>query len=156
MTKEFSYKDFFIKYGLLMAIVTVLVGILVYFSIISNSFWSKNLGNSLQNVLNDNSEKNEWVVNENISVNNPFAYNSSCYRVTNVLEKKDYTAIIIRINSFYGPLSAVFILDEEKNVSFVGYASLDGRIKEKINKANDNRIRYWKNIIPQILQNIEG
>ena len=71
MEKEFSYKNFFIKYGLLMAIVSVTVGILVYFSIISNNSWTKNLGLSLQKVLNDNSsEQNEWVLNENIYINN--------------------------------------------------------------------------------------
>ena len=71
MSKEFSYKDFFIKYGLLMAIVSVTVGILVYFSIISNNSWTKNLGTSLQKVLNDNSsEQNEWILNENIYINN--------------------------------------------------------------------------------------
>jgi hypothetical protein len=156
MSKGFSYKDFFIKYGLLMAIVSVTVGILVYFSIISNNSWTKNLGTSLQKVLNDNSsEQNEWVLNENIYINNPFAYNASCYSVTNVSEKKDYIAIIVRINSFYGPLPAVFIMDEENNVDFIGYSSLNGRIKEKINKANDNRIRYWKNKIPQVLKDIE-
>ena len=46
-------------------------------------------------------------------------------------------------------------MDENNQVTFVGYASLDGRIKEIINKTNDNRIHYWKNKIPQILQNIE-
>jgi hypothetical protein len=156
MEKEFSYKNFFIKYGLLMSIVSVSVGILVYFSIISNNSWTKNLGPSLQKVLNDGATvENEWILNENISINNPLAYNASCYSVTNISEKKDYVAIIIRINSFYGPLPAVFIMNEENEVTFVGYSSLNGRIKEKINKTNDNRIRYWKNKIPQILKDIE-
>ena len=38
-----------------MSIVSVSVGILVYFSIISNNSWTKNLGISLQKVLNDKS-----------------------------------------------------------------------------------------------------
>ena len=46
-------------------------------------------------------------------------------------------------------------MNEENEVTFVGYSSLNGRIKEKINKTNDNRIRYWKNKIPQILKDIE-
>ena len=52
-------------------------------------------------------------------------------------------------------MPAVFIMDEENNVDFIGYSSLNGRIKEKINKANDNRVRYWKNKIPQVLKDIE-
>ena len=43
----------------------------------------------------------------------------------------------------------------KNNVDFIGYSSLNGRIKEKINKANDNRVRYWKNKIPQVLKDIE-
>ena len=155
MERDISSKDFFIKYGLFMALVVVVTGILVYFSIISNNAWTKNLGTILQKVLNENCEQNEWVIKENIAIENPFTYNASCYKVENIQKEQDCIAIIIRINSFWGPFPAVFLMDENNQVTFVGYASLDGRIKEIINKTNDNRIHYWKNKIPQILQNIE-
>jgi hypothetical protein len=155
MERDISSKDFFIKYGLFMTIILFVIGILIYFSIISNISWKKNLGISLQKVLNENYGQNEWIVKENIDIKNPFIYNACCYISENIQTEQECIAIIIRINSFFGPLPAVFLIDENNQVSFVGYAALDGRIKEIIYKTNDNRILYWKKKIPQILQNIE-
>ena len=64
-----------------------------------------------------------------------------------------YKAIILRIQTLYGPLPAVFIMDKEKNVQFVGFSSVHGIVAEQlINNSNSKRINYWKKKIPDILQ----
>ena len=60
--------------------------------------------------------------------------------------------MILRIQTLYGPLPGVFLIDAEENVEFVGFVSLHGRIAEQI-KHNDKttRIQFWKEKIPYIL-----
>ena len=60
--------------------------------------------------------------------------------------------MILRTQTLYGPLPGVFLIDSEENVEFVGFASLHGRIAEQIkNNAKSERIHFWKEKIPYIL-----
>ena len=60
---------------------------------------------------------------------------------------------MIRIQSFYGPLPAVFTVDKNNNVELVGFASMHGRIFNQTNTRNINkRLEYWKTKIPEIIK----
>lgn len=151
MKNDNSYKTFFINYGLLVAIVIVMFGLLIYPIKVAQKSWQKNLKANVEFVL-DEKEPNSWTVGNYIKINNPFALSAACYEVRNRKSGDTYKAIIIRIQTFYGPLPAVFTLDKDNNVEFIGYSSLHGKIAEQLlsNKTN-RRISYWKSRIPSIV-----
>jgi len=153
MKNDNSYKTFFINYGILVAILVVIFGILIYPIFVAKKAWQKNLKANVEFIL-DEKEPNSWTVGNSVKINNPFALNAACYEVRNRKSGDTYKAIIIRIQTYYGPLPAVFTLDKENNVTFVGYSSLHGRISEQLlsNKTN-KRINYWKSRIPTIIHN---
>lgn len=152
MTNDHTYKTFFINYGIYIGILVILFGILIYPIKVAQKSWQKNLKSNVEFVL-DESEPNSWTVGNSIKIKNPFSMTAACYEARNRKSGDTYKCIIIRVQTFYGPIPAVFTIDKENNVEFVGYSSLHGRISEQIisNKTN-KRINYWKNKIPSIIQ----
>lgn len=154
MLQNFSYKDFFKKYGFFVAIIVVVFGILIYTTKLSHKFWQSSLKTGIENVLEE-AYPYEWVVGNSVPLENNLAANAACCEVRNRTSGRVYYAIMIRIGTFYGPLPAVFLYDNNESnpkVSFVGYSSLHGRIAEiEKSKSVDKRIDYWQKKIPEII-----
>lgn len=152
MKNDKTYKTFFINYGILVAILVVLFGILLYPTKVAQKSWQKNLKQNVEFVL-DEYEPNSWTVSSPIKINNPFTLNAACYEARNRKNGETYRVLIIRIQSFYGPLPAVFTINKNEEIEFIGYSSLHGRISNQLNSNKANkRINYWKKKIPSILQ----
>lgn len=152
MTNDHTYKVFFINYGIYVAILVILFGILLYPVKVAQKAWQKNLKANIEFVL-DESEPNSWTVGNSVKIKNPFSMNSACYEVRNRKSGDTYKSVIIRVQTLYGPMPAVFTIDKDNNVEFVGYSSLHGRISEQItSNKTDKRINYWKSKIPSIIQ----
>lgn len=155
MTENFSYKEFFKKYLFFVLIISVVFGILIYFTKLSHKFWNNSLKVGIENVLEEKYPY-QWIVGNSVEIKNTFASNSACCEVRNRSNGDVCYAIMIRIGTFYGPLPAVYLyhMNNKDNpyVEFVGYSSLHGRIAE-IEKAKkvDKRIEYWGRKIPEIL-----
>lgn len=151
MMQNFSYKDFFKRYGIFLAMLVVIFGILIYSIIFSQRSWTQSLKKSVEVVLEEK-EPNTWTVENNIKLKNPFAMNGACYEVRNRKTGDIYKSVILRIQTFYGPIPAVFLLDNEDKVAFVGYSSLHGVIANQlINNPTSKRIEYWIHKIPTIV-----
>ncbi len=149
--KPFSYKNFFKNYGLFLAIIAVLFLILFYSIYISRKPWQKYLKTKVEQVLDEN-EPNGWAVGNYIQIDNPFSLNAACFEARYRKTGEVYSVIILRIQTFYGPVSAVFTLDKNNDVKFVGYSSLHGRIAKLLqNTTADKRLDYWEKKIPDIL-----
>lgn len=152
MLDNFSYKKFFINFGIFVGFITVTFGILFYSVFLSRKSWQKNLSTSIEKVLDEN-EANTWTLGNFIPINNSFTLSAACYEVQNRKSGEIRKAVIIRIYTYYGPLPAVFLVDKNNNVDFVGYASVHGRVAVQLtNKMSDKRIEYWKNRLIQILE----
>lgn len=152
MTQNISYKDFFKRYGIFVAILVVIFGILIYTICFSQRSWTQNLKSAVETVLEEK-DPNTWTVEENIKIKNPFTMNASCFEVRNRKSGDLYKAVIIRVQTLYGPLPAVFMLDDDNKVSFVGYSSLHGVIASQlINNPNSKRVEFWLNKIPTIIE----
>lgn len=150
-----SYKVFFKNYGIFLAVITVIFGILIYSIILSKKSWNNNLRIAVEKVL-DEQDPNQWTIGNNRPIKNPLSLTSACYEVRNRRTGEIFNAVIIRVETFYGPLPAVYICDSENNVTFIGYSSLHGRI-EKIIKSNsgDKRIEYWQKKIPYVIGTVQ-
>lgn len=152
MKKDISYKTFFKNYGIFVAILTVIFGITIYTVKVSQKFWQKNLKISIENVLNE-TEPDTWVIGNFNPILNPLSQNAACYDVRNKKNGENYKAVLLRVQTFYGPLPAVFIIDNNNVVTLKGYSSLHGRVFNQIKNINANkRINYWKEKLPEIIQ----
>lgn len=152
MIQNISYKDFFKRYGIFVAFLAIIFGIVIYTVKLSQNSWNKNLRTSVIKVLNEKKPDN-WTIEGNVEIKNPFTLNAACYDVKSAENGELYKAFIIRTQTLYGPLPAVFLLDNNNKVEFVGYSSLHGVVETQLmaNK-NSKRIEYWIHKIPDIVE----
>ena len=122
MKQTISYKKFFINYAIFLGIITVLMGILIYTTKITQKSWSKNLKKNLEIVLEE-SDPSTWFITNSIKLKNAFTLNAACYEARNKKSGQVYKAIIINTQTIYGPIPAVFIMDKNGEVEFIGYSS---------------------------------
>lgn len=150
--ESFTYKEFFKNYGLFLALITIIFFILFYSVYFARKPWQKHLKTQVENVM-DEYESNSWNIENNKKINNPFCLNAVCYDAHYRKTGELYSIILIRIQTFYGPIGAVFTMDQNNNVNFIGYSSLHGRIANRLNNETaDKRLNYWKRKIPEILK----
>ena len=151
MMDDISYKNFFKNYGIFIGIVTIVMAILIYFSLVSKKSWNNNLKVSIERVLDDY-DPNQWTVGNYKPIKNPVCLNAACYEARSRRNGELYDAIIIRSATLYGPLAVVFVCDSDNEVTFIGYSSLHGRINLLLQKNySEKQIEYWKNKVPQII-----
>lgn len=152
MKQTISYKTFFRNYLIFTLIAALIFLLLVYSVKISQPRWNNNLRVTVQSVLDEN-EPDTWLVESAVNINNPLITSAACYDTKNKKNGEYYKSIIIRIQTLYGPVPGVFIVDKNSDVIFVGYAVFHGRIAELMHKnMNTKRIEYWKNRIPEIIK----
>ena len=147
---NFSTKVFFIHYGIFFAFILLVSAVLVYTIYVSRASWFKNLKTACETVLEE-SEPGEWTLGETVELKNPAKTATVCYEAHNSSGENAF-AVIKRIQTFYGPLTAVFVCTEDKEVSLKGFVSLHGRIKVQLESfKNNKRITYYAERIPEII-----
>jgi len=151
MKKEVSYKLFFKNYGIVVAYLVIIFGILIYVTKVSQKSWQNNLKYTVQKVLNENSQ-NEWIVGNPVKIKNALSQSAACYDARNLRNGEMYKVVIIRIQTLYGPIPAVFIVDKNEEVTFIAYSSVHGKVQLQLESNNNNRrVNYWKSKIPEII-----
>jgi len=151
MIENVSYKNFFKNYSIFLGIIVLVMGILIYSIVLSHKSWDNNLKISVERVLDDY-EPNQWSVLAVKKIKNPLSMSAACYEARSRKTGQLYDLVIVRIETFYGPVPALYLCDSENNVTFIGFSSLHGRI-EKILKSSstDKRIEFWRKKIPYLL-----
>lgn len=152
MKKDIPYKLFFKNYGIVVAYLTIIFGILIYVTKVSQKSWQNNLKTSTQIVL-DEYNPNEWIIGNNIPIKNSLSQSSACYEARNKKNGEIYKVVILRVQTLYGPIPSVFSVDKDNEVNFIGYSTVHGRIQKQIIQNRSNkRINYWKEKIPEIIK----
>lgn len=147
-----SSKKFFKNYGVFLLILIVFVAVLAYLIFLSKPFWKDNLKVTVEKVLEEK-QPGKWFVNDYIEINNPMTTSAAAYNIISSDTKTEAKAVILRIITFYGPVSALYIVHDKENIEFVGIASLHGRISKQIGSSNnDMRIKYWAKRIPAFFE----
>ena len=151
MKQQISYKNFFINYAIFVLIAAFVTGILIYIIKVSQSSWDKNLKASVEYTLGEN-EPDTWEIGKAIRINNPLTDAAAAFEARNKKSGENCKAIIIRIQTFYGPQSGVYIIDSNKNVTFKGFSSVHGRCANQlVSSHNGRRVEYWKMRISGLL-----
>jgi len=152
MKQTISYKSFFTNFIIFILIIGFLFGLLSYTIIISRKYWDNNLKLTVSRFLEEK-EPETWTVDNAILINNPLITSAASYDIRNKKNGENYKAVIIRVQTFYGPMPGIFIVDKNEYVDFKGYATLHGRVAPLLNNFKESkRIDYWKKRIPGIIQ----
>ncbi len=102
--------------------------------------WEKGLRLAVEQLL----PANEWQCGDMIPVNSSYSVSAACFKVANIKapSKKSY-ALILRISSYYGPLPAVFLFQDDKAV-FQGIACFNNSVAREFAENKFNRqMDYW-------------
>lgn len=149
---QISYKHFFATYGIFVAILVVVFGLLIYPVKAGQKAWNKNLKSNLETAL-DEIEPNGWTLGNPVKIKNPFTLSAACFEARNKKSGEVYKVLIFRFQAFYGPMAGIFSVDKDNNVELLGYFPLHGRIKTQLELRNESRrLKFWKERIPQIIQ----
>lgn len=153
MIREISAREFFINYGILTAFLAVIFGILIYTVKVTRKSWSANLRPAVESVL-DEKFPNEWMLGSPVPLEGPEAMNAACYEIRNRNSGAVSRAVILRMNTFMGPVPAVFIYPTDGEAYLAGFPSLHGKTARLAESGiqGDTRIRYWELMIPGMMK----
>ncbi len=150
--QNISYKNFLINYLIFFLFLAFISLILIYSIKVSQKSWNKNLQPAIQAVIEE-SDPDTWVFEGACPIDNPLTTSAACYNIRNKKNGEYYKAVILRIQTFYGPFPGVFIMDKDNKVEYKGYALLHGRVAKLLSEnENSRRINYWITRIPDIIK----
>lgn len=128
-------------YGIFFGIVTFMILVIVALTFPVKKTTGNMLKTYVESVLG---EDYKVLSEENIDL--IISSNAKCYNVQNTKQKnQDLKAIILRVTTYYGPLPAVFIINETNyDVDFVGFANLNSRVALQFSESEtDTILNYW-------------
>ncbi|MBQ9238309.1 MAG: hypothetical protein IJ191_03215 [Treponema sp.] len=130
----------------------LVIGVLVR---LSQSSWQNKLRLRVQATL-DEASFGEWMVGRFVPIAAPLSLQAACYAIYTGAEPSGHYALIIRIQTIYGPLPAVFRYHRDEGATFVAFSNVHGRIAETVkNNPGDARILYWTRRIPELFVGVE-
>lgn len=120
--------------------------ILAFFLILAGMAFAakKNWENGLRLAVEQVLPPNEWQCGEMLPINSNYSVSAACFKISNIKmpSKKSY-ALIMRATSYYGPLPAVFLFQDDKAV-FQGMAYFNNSVAKEFSENKFNRqIDYW-------------
>lgn len=150
--KQSETSTYFKKYGLFVLLLLILFGIIFGFSFLSKKSWQNGLKEQIQTVL-ANSTKEKFTLGDYVYLNSPFDTSCAMYTYKNANGSKKGYALILRMQTIYGPQPAVFLYTSGKEAQFVDFVSFGGKAKQQIQAVSkDAQIAYWCKRIPEIIQ----
>ena len=120
------------------------MGILIYVIKVSQKSWERNLKSAVEYTLAE-TEPDTWEIGKAIEIKNPLTAGAACFEARNKKSGEVGKAVIIRLQTFYGPQTGIYISEGNGNISFKGYSSLHGRCAAQLSKSfKGRRVEYWK------------
>jgi hypothetical protein len=155
MDTEKSSNELLKQYGILVGIIIGMFALLTVVIVLSENKWKNGLKDEIGRVLEEE-EPGEWIVGEYIGLKTPEALSASCFQVRRKDNGAKGYALMLRIETIYGPFPAVFLYNDKAVARFVGIPGLHGRVLKMIgNGTNDAKVVFWIKRIPNIIKNAE-
>ncbi len=145
-----------IKSSILSGIIIVLFGLLFLFIFLSRSSWNNGLKDKIQKVLSEKSDNGvELFVDEMDEINSGASSIVVSYSLVGSNNKaSQFHAILVRMNTLYGPMASIFLYDAvTEETRFFDFADFDSIARDSIIPALQcSQIPYWENRIPKIMK----
>ena len=122
--------------GIILAFFIILAGMIYA----GKKNWETGLRLAVEQVL----APNEWQCGDAVPLNSSYNVSAACFKIANIKapSKKSY-ALILRISTYFGPLPAVFLFQDDKAI-FEGIAYFDNSVAKEFGQNQINRqIDYW-------------
>ncbi len=138
-------------YGIFSGILIFMLGIIIGAVKISERRRENKLRAAVVKVFSENTE-DERQIGKFIKIKSPASLNAALYEINDLRSaSKDY-ALILRVQTLYGPVPAVFLYNKDGEAKLIGFAAISGRIKRLLQDDSSNpRISYWEKRIPEIV-----
>ena len=155
LTSEQKEKITLLKqYGLFLAIIIVIFGIIFSSALFSRNSWKEGLKNQVESVLLE--QKKDYTVGDFMQLQSPFSTSCAVYNINQKGKKNtNKYAVIIRLTTLYGQIPAIYIYDsKESDVSFLKMLTLNGASEKQIVDISKHmQISFWAKRIPSIIEN---
>ena len=163
MSKENKkiYKDFFIRYGIILGFVVFMTTILVFTCFFARKIEVKSIKKNVNNVFQIYAQEfpnKVYKLSNYIKLEKVNSTNCLVYSVTlNERDESDLYAVVTRTSSLYGPLAALFIYNSKtNNLEFINFLELRTYSKKLIeNNFKYSQISYWEKKIPLIISSLK-
>jgi len=122
--------------GIILAFFIILAGMIFA----GKKNWEKGLRLAVEQVL----PANEWQCGDIIPLDSSYSVSAACFKISNIKSpSKKYCALILRISTYFGPLPAVFLYQDDK-ATFEGIAYFNNSVAKEFSENKFNRqIDYW-------------
>ena len=122
--------------GIILAFFVILAGMILA----GKKNWENGLRLAVEQVL----PPNEWQCGDAIPLDSSYSVSAACFKISNIKSpSKKYCALVLRISTYYGPLPAVFLYQNDK-AAFEGIAYMNNSISKEFAENKFNRqLEYW-------------
>ena len=149
MTDRFS-KEALQEYGIFAGCIVLLAVVLSVAAIFTKGAGQAGIKTEIARVLEE-AEPGVWHIGDFVDFDAPVSSSAACFSVKG--GSGSGYACIVRMETMYGPLPAVFISDGRHTARFVGIAGLHGRVYAAIESGGaKSQIRYWAERIPRLIR----
>ena len=149
MTERFS-KEALQEYGIFAGCIVLLAIVLSVAAIFTKGAGQAGIKTEIARVLEE-AEPGVWHIGDFVDFGAPVSSSAACFSVKG--GSGSGYACIVRMETMYGPLPAVFISDGRHTARFVGIAGLHGRVYAAIESGGaKSQIRYWAERIPLLIR----
>ena len=156
INRQIQTKEFLRGYGIFFGMLLLFMLILMLLGKVSAGRWESGLRRSVAAVL-DEKQAGVWTLEDAVEITTPLSMGAAAYRATRAEDGAEAVAVILRVQTLFGPLPAVFMQTGEEPAAFIGFASVHGRIAELLDAfAVSPRISYWRRKIGTILEASEA
>ncbi len=152
MTDRFS-KEALQEYGIFAGCIVLLAVVLSVAAIFTKGAGQAGIKTEIARVLEE-AEPGVWQVGNFVDFAAPVSSSAACFSARS--GSGNAYACIVRMETMYGPLPAVFISDGRRTARFIGIAGLHGRVYDAIeNGGAKSQIGYWATRIPVLIRQQE-
>ena len=145
-------KELWRVYGIFTALLVVMLTAAGGAVKLSSARWERGLRSVVEKTLSGNTDFN-GKVGRFVRIKSSFSLSAALFELEPPLSDGADYAIVIRVQTMYGPFPAVFVYGKESGTRFIGFASISGRVKRLLeDNDSDPRIRYWTAKIPAIMR----
>lgn len=145
-------KELLRVYGIFTAMAVVMLTVTGAAVKLTSERWERGLRAAVEKTLAENADF-DGKAGAFVRIKSPLALSAALFELEPSLSDGADYAIVIRVQTMYGPFPAVFVYNKDSGAHFIGFTAVSGRIKRLLEDSpSDARIRYWTAKIPAIMR----
>lgn len=143
------------QFGIVFGILSVFLTGLLVTAIFAHKKWDYTLKVQVQQVL-DYAIPKTYIVEQRLNIRTPLSFSANAFKLTGGQDDIAY-ALIVRVQTIYGPVPSVFVYNKSGGTIFAGFIGIEDILGiETVRSCCSGQIAHWQQkatiIIKQILK----